>query len=416
MKTARSSAGPVSPGIPAPDFTLHSTPDQTVSLRDFRGRPVILAFYPADWSPVCGDQMALYNEVLSDFDGYGARLLGISVDGAWCHRAFAGQRNLHFPLLADFEPKGAVARGYGVYRDGDGLSDPATDRTETAVRVPDLPAAREPPPRAAGGGGRRSGGCAGQVLGDARPPVRAAVRAGRRVPHRIRGRPGSRCRTLSQRARQRRVRAPRAGRLPQRRHQRRERDADLFHQRRAARRLLGAGAAARGARGSGGRYALIAPGKRAGSAVKPGKIADSAVAPRCRVRSSANRSRKSVVTARSRPSNRCAGSRPGHFPSTLPPFTGPPSTSMAVACPWSVPEFPFSRTVRPNSDIVRTTTSRIRSPRSRVKAARARPSSRPTIRAGSSEKPSSRSPSSSRPTSGSRRSEEHTSELQSLAY
>jgi peroxiredoxin len=96
-----------------------------VSLADFRGRPVILAFYPADWSPVCGDQMALYNEVLSEFERYNAQLLGISVDGAWCHAAFARDRGLHFPLLADFEPKGAVARRYGVYREGDGFSERA---------------------------------------------------------------------------------------------------------------------------------------------------------------------------------------------------------------------------------------------------------------------------------------------------
>ena len=113
------------PGTPAPDFSLHSTPDQSVSLSDFRGRPVILAFYPADWSPVCGDQMALYNEILSEFHDHNAELLGISVDGIWCHLAFADNRKLHFPLLADFEPKGHVARRYGVYRDRDGTSERA---------------------------------------------------------------------------------------------------------------------------------------------------------------------------------------------------------------------------------------------------------------------------------------------------
>ncbi len=117
--------GPLPPGTAAPDFTLHSTPDQTVSLHEFRGRPVILAFYPADWSPVCGDQMSLYNEVLSEFQRYDAELLGISVDGAWCHAAFAGARKLHFPLLADFEPKGAVARTYGAFRDHDGFCERA---------------------------------------------------------------------------------------------------------------------------------------------------------------------------------------------------------------------------------------------------------------------------------------------------
>ena len=115
----------LAPGAAAPDFTLRSTPDQSVSLAEFRGRPVILAFYPADWSPVCGDQMALYNELLSEFRQFDAELIGISVDGVWCHRAFTEERHLHFPLLADFEPKGHVARQFGVYRDQDGTSERA---------------------------------------------------------------------------------------------------------------------------------------------------------------------------------------------------------------------------------------------------------------------------------------------------
>jgi len=109
----------------APDFALHSTPDQRVSLREFRGNPLILAFYPADWSPVCGDQMVLYNEILPEFRRYSAALLGISVDGAWCHLAFARDRKLAFPLLADFEPKGEVARRFGVYREADGVCERA---------------------------------------------------------------------------------------------------------------------------------------------------------------------------------------------------------------------------------------------------------------------------------------------------
>ena len=112
-------------GTEAPDFTLHATPDQAVSLSQLRGRPVILAFYPADWSPVCGDQLALYNEVLDEFRRFDAELVGISVDGAWCHMAFAQARGLHFPLLADFEPKGAVTTRYGVYRPQDGTCDRA---------------------------------------------------------------------------------------------------------------------------------------------------------------------------------------------------------------------------------------------------------------------------------------------------
>jgi peroxiredoxin len=107
-------------GTAAPDFTLPVTPDQKLSLRELRGRPVILAFYPADWSPVCGDQMSLYNEILSEFKKHNAELLGISVDGVWCHEAFSKDRHLHFPLMADFEPKGAVARSYGAYREPEG--------------------------------------------------------------------------------------------------------------------------------------------------------------------------------------------------------------------------------------------------------------------------------------------------------
>jgi peroxiredoxin len=115
----------LSAGTRAPDFSLRTTPDQEVSLSDFKGQKVILAFYPADWSPVCGDQMALYNEVLPEFQQFGAELLGLSVDGVWCHLAFARDRKLRFPLLSDFEPKGAVARTYGVYRHRDGLSERA---------------------------------------------------------------------------------------------------------------------------------------------------------------------------------------------------------------------------------------------------------------------------------------------------
>jgi peroxiredoxin len=99
----------LSAGTPALDFTLHVTPDQMLSLKELRGRPVILAFYPADWSPVCGDQMALYNEILPEFHRFNAELMGISVDGVWCHAAFSRERKLHFPLPADFEPKGAPA-------------------------------------------------------------------------------------------------------------------------------------------------------------------------------------------------------------------------------------------------------------------------------------------------------------------
>jgi peroxiredoxin len=115
----------LTPGTRAPEFSLHDTPDQTVSLSDFRGKRLILAFYPADWSPVCGDEVTLFNEILPEFRKYNAELLGISVDGVWCHIAFAKDRKLHFPLLADFEPKGAVAKAYGVYRHQEGVTERA---------------------------------------------------------------------------------------------------------------------------------------------------------------------------------------------------------------------------------------------------------------------------------------------------
>jgi peroxiredoxin len=115
----------LAPGSSAPEFTLPSTPDQSVSLSEFRGRPVVLVFYPEDWSPVCSDQLVLYQELLPEFLRYDAELLGISVDGIWSHLAFAKDRNLHFPLLSDFEPKGEVARAYQVYRSSEGTSERA---------------------------------------------------------------------------------------------------------------------------------------------------------------------------------------------------------------------------------------------------------------------------------------------------
>ena len=112
-------------GTAAPEFSLRVTPDQTLSLSELRGKPVVLAFYPADWSPVCGDELDVFNEILPDLLKYEAKLVGISVDGAWCNDAFAKHKHLHFPLLSDFEPKGKVARSYGAYREADGVSERA---------------------------------------------------------------------------------------------------------------------------------------------------------------------------------------------------------------------------------------------------------------------------------------------------
>jgi len=112
-------------GDRAPAFKLYATPDQQFSLEELKGKNIILAFYPADWSPVCSDQMALYNETLRFFSKYDASILGISVDSKWCHLAFSQSRKLHFPLLADFEPKGAVSKKYGVYNETEGESERA---------------------------------------------------------------------------------------------------------------------------------------------------------------------------------------------------------------------------------------------------------------------------------------------------
>jgi peroxiredoxin len=113
------------PGSKAPDFELNSAPDQTLSLTALRGQALVLVFYPADWSPVCGDQLVLYNEVFPEFRRLNANIAGISVDGVWCHAAFRQHRKLQFPLLADFEPKGEVARAYGAYRGREGVSERA---------------------------------------------------------------------------------------------------------------------------------------------------------------------------------------------------------------------------------------------------------------------------------------------------
>jgi peroxiredoxin len=109
-------------GMRAPEFALRSTPDQRVSLSSFLGAPIVLVFYPADWSPVCGDQLALYNELGDVWRKHRAQLLGISVDNTWCHVAYAKDRRLRFPLLSDFEPKGEVARRYGAYVPQEGVA------------------------------------------------------------------------------------------------------------------------------------------------------------------------------------------------------------------------------------------------------------------------------------------------------
>ncbi len=116
---------PLAPGTAAPDFRLPSLPGQTLALGGLRGRPAVLAFYPGDWRPICGDQLTLLQESLPQIKHLDAALVAVSVDSAWSHAAFARSRGLTFPLLADFEPKGLVARAYGVYRERDGTSERA---------------------------------------------------------------------------------------------------------------------------------------------------------------------------------------------------------------------------------------------------------------------------------------------------
>ncbi len=121
-KNVRKSSSILNPGRKAPNFSLNSTPDQKVSLKDFRGQPVILAFYPADWSPVCTDQLSLYAMVMPEFKKFNAELLAISVDNIWSHLAFAKDRKLNFPVLSDFEPKGSISRKFGAYKEKIGES------------------------------------------------------------------------------------------------------------------------------------------------------------------------------------------------------------------------------------------------------------------------------------------------------
>jgi peroxiredoxin len=105
----------IEPGAEAPDFALPDQDGEEVALGDFAGRRLVLAFYPLDFSPVCTDQLSLYQEVLGEIEEKGAALVGISVDSKYSHRAFRESLGLTMPLLADFNPKGAVSRAYGAW-------------------------------------------------------------------------------------------------------------------------------------------------------------------------------------------------------------------------------------------------------------------------------------------------------------
>jgi peroxiredoxin len=110
-------------GQPAPDFTLRDQDGKKVTLSELRGQTVVLVFYPLDWSPVCTDQLNLYQDAIADFKKQGASLYGVSVDSAFSHKAFQEHLGIEFPLLADFEPKGEVARKYGMYMEKHGTNE-----------------------------------------------------------------------------------------------------------------------------------------------------------------------------------------------------------------------------------------------------------------------------------------------------
>jgi len=105
----------IAAGTKAPDFSLPDQDGNEVALSDFAGRKLVLAFYPLDFSPICTDQLSLYQEVLDQIESQGASLVGVSVDSSYCHHAFRKQLNLTMPLLADFNPKGEVSRAYGAW-------------------------------------------------------------------------------------------------------------------------------------------------------------------------------------------------------------------------------------------------------------------------------------------------------------
>jgi peroxiredoxin len=105
----------IQPGEPAPDFTLPDHSGTKVSLSDFAGRKLVLCFYPNDFSPVCTDQLSIYQEVVGELEARNTKLAGVSVDSSWAHRAFRKQLNLTIALLSDFHPKGEMCRAYGAF-------------------------------------------------------------------------------------------------------------------------------------------------------------------------------------------------------------------------------------------------------------------------------------------------------------
>src|SRR3990172_11822849 len=139
---------PIEIGQQAPEFTLKDQSQKEVSLKEFRGRNVVLAFYRLDLSPVCSKEHACFHDDFSQFQGLDAQVLGISVDSAWAHKAFAEKLGIEYPLLADFHPKGEVARKFGLYLEDKGITNRATviidkEGVVRHVKVYDIPQQRE---------------------------------------------------------------------------------------------------------------------------------------------------------------------------------------------------------------------------------------------------------------------------------
>jgi peroxiredoxin len=120
-------------GTQAPDFELGSNeleggkPGKKIKLSDYRGKKnVVLAFYPLDFSPTCTSENECFREDFSEFESAGSQVLGVSVDSVWTHHAFAKQMGLKYPLLADFQPRGEVAKTYGLFVEDKGTTARAT--------------------------------------------------------------------------------------------------------------------------------------------------------------------------------------------------------------------------------------------------------------------------------------------------
>ena len=139
---------PIEVGQPAPDFKLKDQNQKEISLKDLRGKNVVLAFYPLDFSPVCSKEHACFHDDFSRFEGLNAEVLGISVDSAWAHKAFAEKLGIQYPLLADFHPKGDVAKTFGLYLEDKGITNRATviidkEGIVRYIKVYDIPQQRE---------------------------------------------------------------------------------------------------------------------------------------------------------------------------------------------------------------------------------------------------------------------------------